>query len=246
MWKISLSYPDTWLTISISVKNRDTWVEDFTGTMTEVWTTREYKYDFTEVVDTDYVYVTTVGGYSDMSGVIYRDGGGLTTNESTHLLQLVNSTGGGFINYEAINSHTTRKTNELKEEIAKIPKTDLSGINTKLNEICSQNDIANNTIIDTIKESENEICSDIIRKTKELKEDNVKTRNLIRQKTKKLDKNVSKLADRQDLTDKLIEDQAEEIEEWLERIYEQEIDMIENEINTQFEKEADEIESNLS
>lgn len=151
MAKISLSYPDTWLTISISVKNRDTWVEDFTGTMTEVGTTREYKYDFTEVVDTDYVYVATVTGYSPMSGVIYRDGWGLTTDESTHLLQLVNSTGGGgFINYEAINSHTTRKANELKDEISKIPKTDLSGINTKLNEINSHIDIAKTSVLDKI------------------------------------------------------------------------------------------------
>jgi hypothetical protein len=68
----------------------------------------------------------------------------------------------------------------------------------------------------------------------------------VRQKTKKLDENTQKLADRQDLTDKLIEDQAEEIEEELELIYEQEVDMIEKEINTQFEKEADDIESNLS
>lgn len=53
-------------------------------------------------------------------------------------------TGGGgmSINYQAINSHTTSKVNELKEEIAKIPKTDLSGIENTLNEISSQNDIA--------------------------------------------------------------------------------------------------------
>lgn len=243
MAKISLSYPDTWLIISISVKNRDTWTEDFSGTMTEVGITREYKYDFTEVANTDYVYVATATGYSNMSGVIYRDGGGLTTDESTHLLQLVNSTGGGWfsINYQAINSHTTNKVNELKEQIEKIPN-----LTEKLIEIQSQNDIAINTIIDTIKESENDICSDVIRKTKELKEDNITTRNLIRQKTDKVDKNVSKLSDRQDLTDRLIEDQAEEIEEELERIYEQEVDMIENEINTQFEKEAQEIENEIN
>ncbi len=90
MWKISLSYPDTWLTISISVKNRDTWVEDFSGTMTEVGTTGEYKYDFTEVSNTDYVYVATVSGYSNMSGVIYRDGGWLTATQDAELTQIYN------------------------------------------------------------------------------------------------------------------------------------------------------------
>ena len=74
----------------------------------------------------------------------------------------------------------------------------------------------------------------------------MKTRNLVRQKTEKIDKNVSKLSDRQDLTDKAIEDQAEEIESELERIYEQESDMIENEINAQFEKEAQDIETELN
>jgi hypothetical protein len=86
----------------------------------------------------------------------------------------------------------------------------------------SQNDIANAKIIDRIDSSETEICSDIVRKTKELKEDNVKTRELVRQKTKKLDENVSKLADRQDLTDKTIEDEANEIEASLEKFYQEE------------------------
>jgi len=41
--------------------------------MTEVWTSKVYTYDFVEVVNTDYVYVATVTGYSTMSGIIYRD-----------------------------------------------------------------------------------------------------------------------------------------------------------------------------
>lgn len=88
MAKISLSYPDTWLTISISVKNRDTWVEVFSDTMTEVGTTKVYTYDFTEVVNTDYIYVATVSGYSDMSWVIYRDGWWLTTEQVTQLTRI--------------------------------------------------------------------------------------------------------------------------------------------------------------
>lgn len=134
-------------------------------------------------------------------------------------------TGGGgmSINYQAINSHTTSKVNELKEEIAKIPKTDLSGIENTLNDIDSHIELAKGEVIDTINEIENEICSDVVRTKTEIKKDNVTTRQLIRQKAEKIDKNVLKLADRQDLTDKMIEDEAEEIEEALEQVDEEEI-----------------------
>jgi hypothetical protein len=97
-----------------------------------------------------------------------------------------------------------------------------------------------------MEEVETEVCSDIIRKTDELKKDNVTTRNLVRQKTKKIDENTQKLADRQDLTDKMIESEADEIEQELEQIFNKETDMIETEIKTQFEKEADEIESEIN
>ena len=86
---------------------------------------------------------------------------------------------------------------------------------------------------------------DIIRKSKELKEDNVKTRNLVRQKTKKLDENTQKIAGRQDLIDKTIEDEADEIETLIEQNIEKEADDIENEINKQIDKEIEEIEPNL-
>ena len=159
--------------------------------------------------------------------------------------------GGGFsINYQAINSHTTSKVNELKEELDKkikeIPQVSLQNVEDTLNEIVSQNDIANAKIIDRIDSSETEICSDIVRKTKELKEDNVKTRELVRQKTKKLDENVSKLADRQDLTDKTIEDEANEIEASLEKFYQEEWNAIEKELEDQYKKEADQIESEIN
>lgn len=71
----------------------------------------------------------------------------------------------------------------------------------------------------------------------------MKTRNLVRQKTKKIDENVSKLADRQDLTDKMIEDEANEIEDQIEQILNEEADMIENEI---YNMEADEIEKDIT
>mgnify|MGYP003472651536 FL=1 len=116
----------------------------------------------------------------------------LSTEEHDKLMSL--SGGGGWvsINYGAINSHTTKKVEELKEQIAQIPKTDISGIETKLNETNSHIDIAKEEIIDTIKETEIEVCSDIIRKSKDLEKSNVKTRNLVRQKTEKINKKLDK------------------------------------------------------
>ena len=116
----------------------------------------------------------------------------------------------------------------------------------KLNEIVSQNKLAEENIIDTIKEAETEICSDIIRKIKEIKEDNITTRNLVRQKTKKLDENTQKLADRQDLTDKMIESEADELEEQIEQLYEMEADKLEQEIDDMLNKEFDEIENEIN
>ena len=131
----------------------------------------------------------------------------------------------------------------MEEIPSKIPQVSLENIETTLSEIDSHNSLAKTEIINTIKEVETEVCSDIIRKTKELKEDNITTRNLVRQKTKKLDENVSKLADRQDKTDKMIEDEADEIESEIEKILNEEADMIENEI---YNKEADEIEKDIT
>ena len=115
-----------------------------------------------------------------------------------------------------------------------------------LSEINSHIELAKTDVIDTIKETENEVCSDIVRKTKELKNDNISTRNLVREKTKKIDQNVSKLADRQDLTDKMIENEADEIEEQLEKIFKEEADMIEQLLEDQYKKEAQDIENELN
>lgn len=69
-----------------------------------------------------------------------------------------------------------------------------------------------------------------MRKAKELKADNISTRNLVREKTKKIDQNVSKIADRQDKTDQMIESEAEEIEKLIEQNIEFEADEIERQI----------------
>lgn len=140
----------------------------------------------------------------------------------------------------------------IKDAIAKIKpqEIDTSKIESKIDNVKSHIDIAKNSIIDTIKSSsdslETEICNDIKTTNKELKEDNVSTRNLIREKTKKIDENVSKLADRQEMTDKMIENESEEIESEIERILQEEAQMIELEIDEQLNKEADEIEKTIN
>ena len=108
-----------------------------------------------------------------------------------------------------------------------------------LNEIDSQNDIANQNIIDTIKEIETDICKDI-------NKESIATRQLVRQKAKKQEEFIQKQLDSEAKTQEMIENEADEIEEQIEKNLEIEADMIENEINSQFEKEADDIESNLS
>lgn len=193
MAKLSLSYPETWLTISISLKDRDTWIEEFSGVMTEV--SKVYKYDFVEVAWIDYIYVASCTGYDDMTGVIYAESttsGWLTTEEHTKLFSLENSTGGGGFSSQAIQTSISNAKKAIIDRIDEIKPTDLSGIENTLNEISSQNDIAKWEIIDTIKQESIEVSSDVIRKSKDLETSNVKTRNLVRQKTEKINKKLDK------------------------------------------------------
>jgi len=193
MAKLSLSYPETWLTISISLKDRDTWIEEFSGVMTEV--SKVYKYDFVEVAWIDYIYVATCTGYDDMTGVIYTESttsGWLTTEEHNKLFSLENSTGGGGFSSQAIQTSISNAKKAIIDRIDEIKPTDLSGIETKLNETNSHIDIAKWEIIDTIKQESIEVSSDVIRKSKDLETSNVKTRNLVRQKTEKINKKLDK------------------------------------------------------
>ena len=193
MAKLSLSYPETWLTISIYIKYRDTWIEEFSGVMTEV--SKVYKYDFVEVAWIDYIYIASCTGYDDMTGVIYAESttsGWLTTEEHEKLFSLENSTGGGGFSSQAIQTSISNAKKAIMDRIDEINPTDLSGIENTLNETNSHIDIAKEEIIDTIKETEIEVCSDIIRKSKDLEKSNVKTRNLVRQKTEKINKKLDK------------------------------------------------------
>lgn len=215
MAKISLAYPDSWLTIYISVKNRDTWVEVFTGLMTEVGTTAVYKYDFKEQPLTDYAYVATTTGYNDMNWVIYRE---------WEIWARFNSV-----------THIDTKLNKMWDKMNQPEKHE---------EIIEKLDIAKEQIINRIEVSENEICKDIKGVNKELKEDNVSTRQLVRQKAKKQEEFIQKQLDSEAKTQEMIESEADEIEEEIEKILEQEADMIEKDMEEQFNREADEIESN--
>lgn len=246
---ITVAYPESWLSWTISIVNIATEVEDFSGEITEIWTTKVYKYEFTEVVWESYVFIVTVPWYDEyVDSIIYEvsgSGGGLTIDERERLFSLPTSVG-----WVWIGNNVLKKINEAKDEIIakieEIPQVSLVNIENILNETNSHITLATDDILNTIKESETEICSDIIRSKKEIKEDNVSTRQLVRQKTEKLDKNISKLVDRQILTDKTIEDEADSIEEELEQIYMQEADNIETEIEDQYKKEAQDIEDEIN
>lgn len=73
MAKVTITYPDSWLIVSINVWNRDTNSLDFTWTCVENLTTGTYDYDFTEVANTDYIYVATTPWYIDVPWVLFRD-----------------------------------------------------------------------------------------------------------------------------------------------------------------------------
>lgn len=104
--------------------------------MTELWG-GHYIYTFVWYNPAvDYVYDCNPGATA------YIESG--VTNNIEQLISEIRTGGGWFsINYQAINSHTTSKVNELKKEFEKIPKIDLS-------EIKSHIDVAKTDIIDTI------------------------------------------------------------------------------------------------
>lgn len=76
MSKISISYPESGLTPAISVVNMTTEVQDFSGTMNEIGSTKVYTYTFTEVANTDYAYVITTTGYEPVSDALFYETAG--------------------------------------------------------------------------------------------------------------------------------------------------------------------------
>ncbi len=243
----------------INIREAGWWALVVSGwTVTPTINPWEYEYDFSTRYSTknytaiiDFWLVENRYAYIVVPADIVWGGGWLTTEEHDKLFSLENSTGGwgGFsINYQAINSHTTKKINELQEVIEKkeIPITDLKPIEDKLNEIDSHIDIAKDETINRIEEAEIDLRKDVNRGKSELKEDNVKTRNLVRQKSEKVVKYAEKQLDRQEKIEKMIDNESEEIETLIEQNIDFEADEIENQINQQIDKEIEEIESNLS
>ncbi len=73
MAKISLTYPESWLTVKISILNQKTGVEDFSGIANEIGRSKTYVFAFNEFADADYTYIATVTGYDTMSGSLFND-----------------------------------------------------------------------------------------------------------------------------------------------------------------------------
>jgi len=107
MANITISYPESGLTIAISVRNMATGSLDFSGTMTniptlpDIWPTNSYKFDFIEVADTDYIYRATATWYNTVEWAMYRDAAGwsgwLTPTQATQLANTV-KTGDTILN----------------------------------------------------------------------------------------------------------------------------------------------------
>lgn len=88
MAKITLNYDTTWLDITISVLDRETWTEEFTWTMTEIWTTGSYKYDFVEE-NKDYIYIASCLNHNDLKGsLIYSASSWLSPEQESQLQQV--------------------------------------------------------------------------------------------------------------------------------------------------------------
>lgn len=119
-------------------------------------------------------------------------GGWLTTEEHEKLFSLENSTGGGGFSSQAIQTSISNAKKAIMDRIDEINPTDLSWIENTLNDIDSHITLAFDATIDTIKQESIEVSSDIIRKSKDLEKSNVKTRNLVRQKTEKINKKLDK------------------------------------------------------
>lgn len=170
----------------------------------------------------------------------------LTTEEHDKLFSLENSTGGwGGFSSQAIQTSLQNVRKEIIQKIDDIKPTELSNIEEKLSEIDSHIELAKDQTIDRIEEAEIDLRKDVNRTKTEIKDDNVKTRNLVRQKSERVVKYAEKQLDRQEKIETMIEGELDEIETLIEQNIDFEADEIEKEINQQIDKEIEEIESNL-
>lgn len=89
MAKIVLTYPESWLTVNVTVYEWDTVA--FSGIADEVLTTKNYVYEFTEEQWVDYTYTATVEWYEQMWWAIFHNiSWWLTPEQATQLEQASN------------------------------------------------------------------------------------------------------------------------------------------------------------
>ena len=128
MANISITYPETWLTLFVSIINVWTSVTDFTGTAIEITNSKAYLFDFQEEKNTDYVYVITTPGYDDVSWVMYRDWGWLTFEENDHLMNMTRSSWGIVIDNTKKNEELIEKMEKFEKLLEKYPSFELQDI----------------------------------------------------------------------------------------------------------------------
>lgn len=71
--KITLSYPSSWLTVNVTINNRDTNATLETWVAIENGTTATYDYDFSGADNVDYIYIASVSGYNDIKGAVFYE-----------------------------------------------------------------------------------------------------------------------------------------------------------------------------
>jgi hypothetical protein len=120
--KITLSYPTSWLTVNVEIRNRTTNAVLETGVAIENGTTATYDYDFEWADNADYIYIASVSGLNDIRGAVFYEapsgwgGGGwasvtdIWTAQITDYSSTVGSFAEKFANYGGVSHVIDRST----------------------------------------------------------------------------------------------------------------------------------------
>lgn len=157
---------------------------------------------------------------------------GLTTAQNDQLFAIWRSMWGGYGFSEIFKSNLANTRNEIINKIEENKQV----IESKIDEIESHNNVANDKIITTIEDIEKEITTEIKSVNKEISTDNIATRQLIRQKAKKQEEFIQKQLDSEAKTQKMIDDEFEEIENALEQVDDEEITKAIQQADSEHEK----------
>lgn len=85
--KITLSYPTSWLTVNVEIRNRTTNAVLESGVAVENGTTATYDYDFDWDDNTDYIYIASVSWLNTIKGAVFYEaasgwwGGGASVSD---------------------------------------------------------------------------------------------------------------------------------------------------------------------